>query len=57
MISSAAHLDVLAESDLSLEKPIASKLFIKENYSILLLGEPEGYLVRLGKLPKNVSRQ
>jgi hypothetical protein len=36
-------------------KPIAEKLFIKENYTVLLVNEPEGYKVKLGKLPKNVS--
>jgi CRISPR/Cas system-associated protein Cas5 (RAMP superfamily) len=38
---------------LTSEKPIAQKLFIKENYSVLLVNEPQGYKARLGKLPKN----
>jgi hypothetical protein len=39
--------------NLPLEKPIARNLFIKENDSVLLVNEPQGYKARLGKLPKN----
>lgn len=40
---------------MSSEKPIPQKLFMKENYTVLLVNEPEGYNTKLGKLPKNVS--
>jgi hypothetical protein len=40
---------------LSSTKPIAEKLFIRENYTVLLVNEPEGYKVKMGKLPRNVS--
>ena len=36
-------------------KTLAQKLFIKENYKIMLLNHPDGYLTRLGELPQNVS--
>jgi predicted CoA-binding protein len=36
-------------------KPIAQKLQIKENYSVLVVNEPEGYRSLLGKLPKGVA--
>jgi hypothetical protein len=41
--------------DLSSEKSIPQKLFMKENYTVLLVNEPEEYNTKLGKLPKNVS--
>jgi hypothetical protein len=40
---------------MSSEKSIPQKLFMKENYTVLLVNEPEGYNTKLGKLPKNVS--
>jgi len=37
------------------KKPITQKLFIKENYRVLLINEPENYRALLGVLPANVS--
>lgn len=34
------------------EKTVAQKLFIRENYRILLLNEPDNYREALGELPK-----
>ncbi len=36
-------------------KTVAQKLFIKENYNVLLLGGPTGYRKTLGKLPAGVT--
>lgn len=36
-------------------KPIAKKLYIRENYKVLLLNEPDNYRDILGELPENVS--
>jgi hypothetical protein len=33
-------------------KSVAQKLFIRENYTVLLLGAPKGYERELGELPK-----
>ena len=37
------------------QKPIAEKLQIKENCKVLLVNEPKGYMLTLGKLPPNVT--
>ena len=36
-------------------KSVAQKLFIKEDYRILVLNEPKGYRSTLGGLPPNVT--
>jgi len=36
-------------------KSIAQKLFIKDNYRILLLNAPEDFISKLGELPQNVT--
>ncbi|MFC2014520.1 hypothetical protein ACFLUP_00835 [Chloroflexota bacterium] len=36
-------------------KSVAQKLLIKENYTVLLLNEPEHYRSILGELPDNVT--
>jgi hypothetical protein len=36
------------------QKPIFQKLLIKDNYKVLLVNEPDGYISMLGKLPQGV---
>jgi hypothetical protein len=36
-------------------KTVAQKLYIRENYTVLLLGAPKGYTELLGELPKGVK--
>jgi hypothetical protein len=37
------------------DKSLAQKLAIKEGFSVLLVGAPEGYAARLGPLPAGVT--
>ena len=37
------------------QKPVAHKLQIKENYTVLLINEPKAYRNMLGALPKGVK--
>ncbi len=37
------------------DKTVAQKLFIKENYQVLLVNEPEDYRSKLGQLLENVT--
>ena len=37
------------------EKSIAQKLYIRENFHILILNEPDGYSEQMGGLPANVN--
>ena len=37
------------------KKTIAQKLFIKDNYRVLFVNEPENYITLLGDLPNNVN--
>jgi hypothetical protein len=36
-------------------KPVAAKLLIKENYRVLFINRPEGYLTQTGGLPPGVT--
>jgi len=37
------------------QKSVARRLFIREDFTILLVNEPEGYRTLLGQLPPNVT--
>ena len=37
------------------EKSVAAKLLIKENYRVLFIDQPEGYLQQIGGLPPGVT--
>jgi hypothetical protein len=39
------------------DKSVAQKLLFKENYTVLLLNEPENYRATLGELPAKVTIQ